>query len=276
MSCRTVTLILRQEVRDARANRWFLVFATIFAGMALGLSILGMAGLGNFGIAGFGRTAASLLNLVVVVVPLMALAIGATSIVGEREQGTLGYLLAQPITAAELLLGKFLGLGLVLLAAVLGGFGLSALVIGYYGGGSQATEYALLVAVTCLFAIAYLSLGYLISTLFSKTPTALGVGLFVWLISVLICDLGLMGTAVVLQVSPRTLLWLSLINPAQVYKLLVLYLIQGNLESLGPAGMYAADVFGPWLWPTLAVVLAAWIVVPLMTVLLMFRGKGML
>ena len=70
MSVRTVLLILGQEVRDARANRWFWVFAVIFAGMALGLSILGMSGLGNLGVAGFGRTAASLLNLVMVIVPL--------------------------------------------------------------------------------------------------------------------------------------------------------------------------------------------------------------
>jgi Cu-processing system permease protein len=276
ISMATVALILRQEIRDARTNRWFWIFAGIFAGMALGLSVLGMSGLGNIGIAGFGRTAASLLNLVIVVVPLMALVIGATSVVSEREQGTLGYLLAQPITIEELLLGKFLGLGLVLLATVLAGFGLSALVIAYYGGGTQAAAYLLLVAVTCLFALGYLSVGYLVSTLFWKTPTALGVGLSVWLLSVLISDLGLMGTAVVLQLSPRTLLWLSLINPAQVYKLLVLDSIQGNLENLGPAGLYAADVFGECLRPALACVLAGWIIVPLGIVLRMFCTKGML
>lgn len=276
ISMSTVALILKQEVRDARTNRWFWIFAGIFAGMALGLSVLGMSGLGNIGVAGFGRTAASLLNLVVVVVPLMALVIGTTSIVSEREQGTLGYLLAQPITMEELLLGKFLGLGMVLLATVLAGFGLSALVIAWYGGGTQLSAYCLLVATTCLFALVYLSLGYLVSTQFAKTPTALGVGLCVWLVSVLISDLGLMGTAVVLQLSPRALLWLSLINPAQIYKLLVLDSIQGNLENLGPAGVYAADVFGHWLRPLLASLLVAWMLVPLGVVLRIFRTKGML
>lgn len=276
MSARTIALILAQEVRDARNNRWFWVFAAIFAGMSLGLSILGMSGLGNIGIAGFGRTAASLLNLVIIVVPLMALVVGATSVVSEREQGTLGYLLAQPITIEELLLGKFLGLGLVLLATVFAGFGLSAFVIGYYGGGTQITAYLLLVVMTSLFAIGYLSIGYLVSALFTKTPTALGVALSVWLASVLISDLGLMGTAVVLKLSPRTLLWLSLINPAQVFKLLVLDVIQGNLENLGPAGVYAADVLGDRLRATLSVVLAGWAVAPLGVVLRLFQRKGML
>ncbi|MFO0847338.1 MAG: ABC transporter permease subunit [Gemmataceae bacterium] len=275
MDVRAVALITGQEVREARRNRWFLVFAVIFAGMALGLSLLGMSGLGNIGVAGFGRTAASLLNLVMVVVPLMALVVGVTSVVGEREQGTLHTLLAQPITLDEVLLGKFVGLTAALLATVLAGFGLSALVITYYGGGSQAGAYARLVGFTCLFAVAYLSGGFLVSTLTRKTPTALGVGLFLWLVSVLLSDLGLMGTAVVLELSPRTLLWLSLLNPAQVFKLLVLDGIQGNLETLGPAGVYAADVLGGWLRPVLVGILAAWAVVPLGVALVAFRRRGM-
>jgi Cu-processing system permease protein len=275
MDASAILLIMGKEVREARQNRWFLVFAVIFAGLALGLSLLGMSGLGNVGIAGFGRTAASLLNLVMVVVPLMALMVGVTSVVGEREQGTLHTLLAQPVVLEEVLLGKFLGLAAALLATVLAGFGLSALVIAYHGGGAQVGAYGLLVGVTCLFALSYLSVGYLVSTLVRKVPTALGVGLFLWLASVLLSDLGLMGTAVVLDLSPRTLLWLSLANPAQVYKLLVLDSIQGNLENLGPAGVYAADVLGNWLRPTLAAILAAWAVVPLATVLILFRRRGM-
>lgn len=275
MDVTAIALVMGKEVREARQNRWFLVFAVVFAGLALGLSLLGMSGLGNVGIAGFGRTAASLLNLVMVVVPLMALLVGATSVAGEREQGTLQTLLAQPVVLEEVLLGKFLGLAAALLAAVLAGFGLSALVIAYYGGGAQVGSYAMLVGTTCLFALAYLSVGHLVSTLVRKVPTALGVGLFLWLASVLLSDLGLMGTAVVLELSPRTLLWLSLANPAQVYKLLVLDGLQGNLENLGPAGVYAADVFGSWLRPVLAGLLAAWAAVPLGVVLVLFRRRGM-
>ncbi|HET6574400.1 MAG TPA: ABC transporter permease subunit [Fimbriiglobus sp.] len=275
MDVTAIALIMGKEVREARQNRWFLVFAVIFAGLALGLSLLGMSGLGNVGIAGFGRTAASLLNLVMVVVPLMALLVGATSVVGEREQGTLQTLLAQPVVLEEVLLGKFLGLATALLATVLAGFGLSALVIAYHGGGAQVGSYALLVGTTCLFALSYLSVGYLVSTLVRKVPTALGIGLFLWLASVLLSDLGLMGTAVVLELSPRTLLWLSLANPAQVYKLLVLDGLQGNLETLGPAGLYAADVLGNWLRPVLAAILSAWAVLPLGAVLVLFRRRGM-
>jgi Cu-processing system permease protein len=275
MDAGAVLLIMGKEIREARQNRWFLVFAVIFAGLALGLSLLGMSGLGNVGVSGFGRTAASLLNLVLVVVPLMGLLIGAMSVAGEREQGTLQTLLAQPVVPAEVLLGKFLGLGAVLLATVAAGFGLSAVVIARYGGGAQAGAYTQLVGFTGLFGLGYLSLGYLVSTLARKVPTALGVALFLWLGSVFLSDLGLMGTAVVLELSPRTLLWLSLANPAQAFKLLVLDGLQGNLEALGPAGVYAADVFGHWLRPVLAAVLAGWVAVPLGLSLVLFHKRGL-
>lgn len=275
LDVQTIFLILAKELRETRQNRWFLLFAVIFAGLALALSLVGLSGLGTVGIAGFGRTAASLLNLVVVVVPLMALLLGALSIASEREQGTLLTLLAQPVVLEEVLLGKFLGLAATLLGTILAGFGLTALVIAYYSGSAQIGDYLRLVGWSFLFGLGYLSLGFLLSALARKAATAVGVALFVWLVSIFLSDLGLIGTAVVLQLSPRSLLWLSLLNPAQVFKLLVIDSLQGNLETLGPAGMYAADVLGGWLRPVLVTLLAAWVIVPLALSLVLFRNRGM-
>ncbi|HEY7425154.1 MAG TPA: hypothetical protein VH682_13065, partial [Gemmataceae bacterium] len=87
-------------------------------------------------------------------------------------------------------------------------------------------------------------------------------------------DLGLIGTAIVLRLSPRALLWLSLLNPAQVFKLLILDSIGGNLEILGPGGLYATEVFGRWLRPALAALLTAWLTVPLAASLVLSRNRG--
>jgi ABC-type transport system involved in multi-copper enzyme maturation permease subunit len=52
----------------------------------------------------------------------MGLTIGAGSLSGERERGTLQYLLAQPVNRAEVLLGKYLGIVLAagMATAILG------------------------------------------------------------------------------------------------------------------------------------------------------------
>ena len=109
MDVTTIWMMLRKEFRDAQRNRWVTLLAAMFAVLSLALSTLGLSSLGTIGITGFGRTAASLLNLVLLLVPLMGLLMGAVSVSAEREQGTLVTVLAQPVTPSEVLLGKFLG-----------------------------------------------------------------------------------------------------------------------------------------------------------------------
>ncbi len=276
MSVTSTLLLFEKEVRDARKSRWFVLFAALFAGLALSLSWLGLSGLGTYGLSGFARTSASLVNLVVLVVPLMGLLLGALSVAGEREQGTLLTLLYQPVTAVEILLGKYLGLAAALTATVLVGFGLSGVVIARHAGTESIGAYLSLVGWTVLLGLAHLSIGVLISIRARRTVTAVGAAIALWLGIVFFSDLGLMGTAMVLGLSPSSLLWLALANPAQIFRIAVLAALEGNLESLGPAGLYARDVFGDRLLPALGAWLAAWAVLPLTLGLLLFRRRSAL
>jgi Cu-processing system permease protein len=274
MDILSVWLILSKELREARRNRWFLLLAAAFSGLALMLALLGMSALGTIGGAGFGRTTASLLNLVILIVPLMGLLISTQSVSSEREDGTMLTILAQPVLLEEVLLGKFLGLAAALLGMILFGFGLAALVIAYQGGLPQVGDYARLVGYTALFGLGFVSLGFLIAALARRPASAVGVALFVWLVSVFLSDLGVIGSALVLQLSPRSLLWMALANPAQVFKIIVLDGVQRNLESLGPAGLYATDVFGDWLPLALTAILVLWAVVPFAVSLWILRKRG--
>lgn len=258
MNPNTVWLLSAKEMRDARRNRWFIVVSVLFALLSVSLSLLGLAGLGTLGISGFGRTAASLLNLVLLIVPLMGLLLGAMSIAGEREQGTLITLLAQPVTAGEVFIGKYLGSALALVATILLGFGASAIVIARYAGAQEIGDYLRLVAFTVLLGLCYLSLGFLVSVFVRRQATAVGGALFLWFSFIFLSDLGLMGTAIVLKLSPNELFWLVLVNPAQSFKLAVIGALQKSLESFGAAGLYAADIFGPWLVVVLGGVLCIW------------------
>ena len=94
---RNVAIVAVKELRDAVRNRWFLLYAGIFTVLSVALSFLSSLGAAAYGQVGYGRTAAVLVNLVALIVPLMALNVGAASIAAERERGTLAYLLAQPL-----------------------------------------------------------------------------------------------------------------------------------------------------------------------------------
>lgn len=259
--------------QDAKRHRWFLVFAGIFAGLALMLSAAGFWGAGIGGLAGFGRTGVSLTNLVLFVIPLMGLLLGVLALVNEREQGTLWTLLAQPLTPAELLLGKWLGLAEAITVAVLLGFGMSGLVIAFFATTGQLFGYLHLLVLTLLLGWANLSVGMVISTLSSRSSVAVSIALLLWLVSVWLADLGLMGVGIAFRFSSPQLLWLSLLNPAQIFRLAALFALQGNLELLGAAGSYAAEVFGKWFLPFLWSLLTLWVFVPLLFALWLFQRR---
>jgi len=276
MDFENVLILIQKELRDALRNRWFLLYAVAFAALSLALAWLSVSGAGSYGVAGFGRTTAGLINLVLLIVPLMGLTLGAMSLAGEREKGTLVYLLAQPISAAELLLGKFIGLALALTAALVIGFGLTGLMMVVSGSGGDFIIFATLMALAILLAVASLSVGFLISAAVRRAATAVGLALFLWLVLVYFGDLGLMGTAMVVQMDVGQLLTLALVNPLQVFKIAAVLNLRDNLEVLGPAGIYAFRTYGGALWPLLVGLLLAWAVVPLALSLRVFRGRGVL
>ncbi|HXW00836.1 MAG TPA: ABC transporter permease subunit [Anaerolineae bacterium] len=276
MELRIITTLLKKEINDSLNNRWFVLYAAAFTGLALLLSWLSLSsgGIGYSGFAGFGRTAASLVNLVLLVVPLMALTIGAGSLAGEREHGTLHYLLSQPVNRAEVLLGKYLGLAASLLGALALGFGLSGLIIAGRGGQADAGAYGLLIVFALALALGMLSLGFLISMLARKAAVATGVALFLWLTLVFGGDLGLMGTALAFKLPIQTLFNLALINPLQVFKMSSLISINATLDVLGPAGIYAMQTYRDSLTWLFLGSLLAWIVLPLLVSYLIFARRG--
>ena len=276
MDLQNVFILAQKELRDAQRNRWFLLYALAFAGLSLALAWLALRGAGNYGLAGFGRTSASLINLILLIVPLMGLTLGALGLAGEREQGTLLYLLAQPISQAELLLGKTIGLGLALLAALALGFGLTALFIAANGGGAEVGIYLALLGLASLLALASLSVGLFVSALTGRGATAVGVALFLWLLLVFFGDLGLMGTALVLKLDVEQLFLLALANPLQLFKIAAVYSLRQNLEVLGPAGIYALRTYGSRLLPLLVGLLGAWFLVPYLATGYFFKKRGIL
>ena len=273
---KNILTITQKELQDARRNRWYLIYVVVFAVLSLALAWLGMTGLGDYGLAGFGRTAASIINIVLLIVPLMGLTLGAISLAGERERSTLLYLLAQPVTQLEVMLGKYLGLGIALFSALVFGFGISGILIATQGGSAEIKLYLLMVLLAFLLALVSLSLGFLISSSVRKGSTALSIALFIWLLLLVFGDLGLMGTAMVLKLGVSQLLTLTMLNPMQIFKIAAILNIRGSLEVLGPAGLYAMRTYGAQLLPVLVAILLAWILIPLGLAYTAFRKTGAL
>jgi Cu-processing system permease protein len=258
-----IAALARRELRDALRSRWFVLYGLAFAALGLGVSyVSGAAGGGGGSASGFGRTTAGLINIVLLVVPLMALSAGAGSIAGDRERGMLAYLCALPVSRVEVLLGKFVGLAVALAASVCLGLGLCAGVLAWRGSATSAASVAGLAGLSIALAWSMLGVGLLISALARRASVASGVAVFVWLSLVFVSDLGLMAGGLAMKLRVQTLLAAAVANPLQVFKLWALYGVEASLDVLGPAGAYADDTIGtrlPWVF---GACLAAWIVIP--------------
>lgn len=264
----------RREFREALLSRWFILYTIAFAILAVAVAFVSLAGVGSRGFAGFGRTTAGLLNLIMLMVPLIALTAGAGSVAGERERGTLLYLLAQPISRLEILLGKFVGLAAALCCSLSLGFGASAAVLLWRAGGTGLGAFATLVGFSCALAIAMLSVGLLISVISRGSGVATGIGLFTWLSLVFLSDLGLMAGTVLFRLRVQEVFFVGIVNPLQAFKMAVLAGMNTTLDVLGPVGVYASQTVGDDLLRILAAVLAVWAVAPLVAAAIVFTRRG--
>ncbi|HWQ27990.1 MAG TPA: ABC transporter permease subunit [Dehalococcoidia bacterium] len=265
-----VFAITRKEVRDALNNWWLLLYAGLFALLALGLAYLGQRNLGSLGFENFSRTTASLLNLCLLLAPLVALSLGAGAIAGERDRGTLTYLLSQPLDRWELLVGKFAGLFLSIAIATVAGFGLAGLFIAFYASAMDAGVYLLFLGLVLALIAVMTGLGLVASVISATRVQALGVALLVWFVAIFFFDLVFIGLVSSTSLGGGGLLLALLANPVEIVRVLAIIHLEPDLEVLGPFGAYLMERVGVGgatailsaalvAWVTAPVSLAAWL-----------------
>jgi len=264
MDMNAITTIARQELIINIRNRWTLIFAVAFGVLVLAISYFGLVTAGAIGFQGFARTSASLLNLVLYLVPLLALTMGTLSFTNEKSLNEL--LFVQPLTRAEILLGKLAGLFASIFIATLIGFGVGGMIIATQAGTDGALRYPLLFAFALLLALVFLSLSALIAALCRRQTKAFGVALFIWFFYVLFYDLLVIGaTFLMKERSANNFIFASLFgNPVDMVRVATLLVLDGK-EVFGAAGAALLRFLGGEAASItlLVAVLVAWIVIPI-------------
>ena len=259
-----------KEFRDRIRNRWVLAVALVFTVFALVIAYFGGAQQGAVGFRSIEFTIASLVSLVIYLIPLIALMLGFDAVVGERERGSLELLLSLPITRFELLVGKYLGLAAALTLSTLVGFGLVALVLAGQLGADALPGYALFTFSSVLLGLAFLSLAVMLSVFARDRTRASGLAIAVWFFFVLIFDLLLLGALVVSagQYGGEIFPWLLLLNPADVFRILNIFSLEEVRNLYGLATVFPEAIAQPW---ALSLVMLAWIALPIALAAWRFR-----
>lgn len=257
-----VATIAAKELRDRMRNRWVLAVALMFTAFALAIAYFGGAQQGQVGFRSIEFTIASLVSLVIYLIPLIALILGFDAIVGERERGSLDLLLSMPITRFELLLGKYLGLAAALALSTVAGFGLVAVVLSTQLEFDALVHYLGFMLSSVLLGMAFLSLAVMLSTFAADRTRASGMAITLWFFFVLVFDLLLLGALVVSggHYGGEIFPYLLLLNPADVFRILNIFSLEDVRVLYGLATVFPPALATPWL---LGLVMLAWIVAPL-------------
>ena len=268
--------IAGKEFSDGLRNRWLLAISLLFAILAVGIAWLGAAASGQVGFTSIPATIASLASLATFLVPLIALLLAYDAIVGEDEGGTLMLLLTYPLGRGQILLGKFVGHGLILALATLIGFGCAAvaiaLLVDYVELGMLFWAFGRFMVSSTLLGWVFLALAYVLSSKASEKSSAAGMALGVWFLFVLVFDLALLALLVLSKgrFNPDLLPWLLLLNPTDVYRLINLSGFEGSGSAVGLMALSSdLPVPGSMLWGCLLL----WVGVLLLLAYWMFRRR---
>jgi Cu-processing system permease protein len=231
--------------------------------LVLTISYFGLLTAGAIGFQGFARTSASLLNLVLYVVPLVSLTMGTLSFTSEKSSGEV--LLSQPITRTEFLLGKLAGLFSSIFLATLAGFGLAGVIIAIRAGSEDSLRYPSFVGLSLLLALVFLSLSAFVSVLCERKIKAFGGTLFLWFFFVLFYDLLVIGGTFLLKERvANAFIFVSLFgNPVDMVRVASLIILDGK-EVFGAAGAALVRFLGGEKASLVLLLsgLGIWIVVP--------------
>ena len=240
---RRVRVVAREEYRRALETRWLFGFTALFAALVLGLSYFGLAQGREVGFQGFARVTLSLMNLVLLIVPLTGLVLGVTSIAGGGE--SLSLLLAQPVTRGEVLAGKYLGLGLALSVAQALGFGGGGVVIAINAGADQLPGFIALTALSLGLGWLTIAASLCIAALWPDRLRAMSVALLLWLLMVIAYDLVVLGATAMLSGLPlETVLFPTLLlNPVDLSRVMVTLAV-GSGALFGPTSAVLVKMFG--------------------------------
>ena len=255
--------IARQELRVLLRSRWVLAYAAVFAVLTFGVGYFGLAVIEYTGFQSLDRTAVSLLNLVLYIVPLATLLMAVQSF--RPEGGITEQLVTEAVTASEIVIGKLAGLAGAHALSVLAGFGLTGALIAARVGTGGLRAYSTVVAYTLLVGLVFSALGALITLLARRSLRAYALVMVVWFVLVLLFDLVVIGLTFTIPEhwANRLALGALFANPVDATRVAALLGIAGR-ELFGPAGAVLVRSLGGTTQATalLVAALALWTALP--------------
>jgi Cu-processing system permease protein len=258
---KTATRIMRYVLLDVLRNRWVLGYTLFF--LVVTDALLRFDGTGA-------RAIISLLNVVLLLVPLVTIVFGTMYWHGAREFNEL--LLTQPIDRSSLFHGLFAGLVLPLSAAFVAGVSIPFIVHrALENPGALALLLVAGVALTAVFG----AIAILVAGLSSDRLRGLAASLSIWLVTTVLYDGLILWFTVTFRDSSleRPLLALTLANPVDLARIILLLQLDAASLMGATAAVFQRAFAGPAGLAIALLALSLWAVIPGILALRAFRRR---
>jgi len=259
---RTTTKIIRYELRNVLRSRSLIAYTLFFFGVTDVLLRFG----------GGARATLSLMNIVLLLIPLVSIVFGTIYLYNAREFTEL--LLAQPVHRRQLFTGQYLGLAMPLAAAFL--IGLSA-AVALHAGEDAGYLGTLIVVAICgiVLTLIFAAFAAFIAARIDDKVKGIGVAIGLWLACTVLYDglvmLGMMTFAD--YPLERPALGLMIANPVDLARVLILMRLDVS-ALMGYTGAVFEKFFGSAGGVALAsLALVLWTGVPLLLGARRFQRK---
>ena len=180
-SPKSVYTVAKKEFLDNIRNRWMIILTILFVVLIIVFSYLAGGQAGSDEVFGdMQNTVFALLGISSLLIPLIAIVLGFSTISGEAESGSLNVVLSYPVSRGEVLLGKLFGLGSVLIFSILLGFGLGGIIIAATYGAEAWGGYLAFIGLSIFLGFIYLGLSICVSSFCKRRVTSIGGGIVIF------------------------------------------------------------------------------------------------
>ncbi|MFV0481052.1 MAG: ABC transporter permease [Campylobacteraceae bacterium] len=250
---KNLRLIISIDIKESLRSKWFLLYSLVFGGVIALFFITGVTESKVQGFSGLSRLLLIFIEVCIVILPIFILISTVRTIVSDRDNNVLEYLLSFPISLRDYYFGRFIGRFISVTIPIIG-----ALVLALIWGALKGADipwiiFLYYIALIIALCINFLGFSFFISSLVKNQEVALGVSFFLWLTLLAFIDILLIGMLSRGAGSPEFVFSVALLNPLQVFRIGAMSLFDPELAVIGPAAYFVLDSFGKTLFSLYAV-----------------------
>ena len=234
-------LIAFLDLKESIRAKWFVVYSLVFGGLIALFFIAGVTESQVMGFSGLSRLLLMYIQITIVILPIFILITTVRSISGDRDSHVLEYMLSFPISLKQYYWGKVIGRFITVFLPVFFAM-VIAIVYGAFKGAAIPWNIFFLYS-GLLFAMtsAFLGIAFFISSFVKSSEVALGLSFFIWIFLLAFIDIALISLMMQERMSSGLIIFISLINPMEIFRVAAISLFDPQLTVMGPVAFYILD-----------------------------------